>query len=73
MFSEVCFKENILKFVTFVTSEPHAACSFQSFDNKILPFQARLCVQLKEPSPIFSNLFPTFGGFSITRKLIFFS
>ena len=28
---------------------------------------------LKEPSPIFSTFFQTFGDFAITRKLIFFS
>ena len=26
---------------------------------------------LKEPSPIFSNFFPTFGDSGITRKLVF--
>ena len=28
---------------------------------------------LKEPSPIFSTFFQTFGDFAITRKPIFFS
>ena len=32
-----------------------------------------ICSQLKEPSPIFSIFFQTFGDFAITRKLIFFS
>ena len=31
----------------------------------------QLIMSLKEPSPIFSTFFPTFGDFGVDRKLIF--